>query len=73
MEKWIETTSKHTPLILTYCTSYVSLPVLSEEKFNEMENSRWFGEDKRRSASIRKILRMPTIYLYMSVFEQTVS
>ncbi|XP_065132856.1 uncharacterized protein [Paramisgurnus dabryanus] len=72
---------------LTYCTSYVSSPVLSEETLNEMVNSRWFGEDKKKVCldlqnlananhlplSVYSQIGIPQSKKYISVFEPTVS
>ncbi|XDV11224.1 hypothetical protein PO909_000220 [Leuciscus waleckii] len=72
---------------LTYCTSYVSSPVLSEETLNEMVNSRWFGKDKKKVCldlqnlananhmplSVYSQIGIPQSKKYISVYEPTVS
>lgn len=49
MEEWIESISMHTPQInnILCCRCYVSSPVLHENTFTEMVNSKWFDEDKK--------------------------
>lgn len=72
---------------ITYCSSYASFPVLSEDTLTEMVKSKWFGEDKKKVCldlqnlansnhvplSVHCKIGMPQSVKYISIYEPTVS